>query len=180
MLLLFLPCLFIGDNVLLFVQFSQLAVDGRSTLAERVHLVHQPGELVGGRVHAQHLHLLASVLFDLQVHQDVVILLAQLRFFRLLRGEFACYVASLINVPNNLLNRSLSRAHTCLIKDNINNDRAEKRCSLLIQSPHYAAKCFQHVRSSGSCAIVCKPRATHRAFITCNISCETWFKGTTQ
>ena len=40
-----------------------------------------------------------------------------------------------------------------------------------VQSPHSAANCLQHARSSGSGAIVCKSRATHRAFITCNMSC---------
>ena len=36
-----------------------------------------------------------------------------------------------------------------------------------LQSPHSAANCLQHVRSSGPGAIVCKSRATHRALITC-------------
>ena len=40
-----------------------------------------------------------------------------------------------------------------------------------IQSPHSAANCLQHARSSGPGAIVCKSRATHRALITCNMSC---------
>ena len=38
-----------------------------------------------------------------------------------------------------------------------------------IQSPHCAANCLQHVRSSGLGATVCKSRATHRALITCNM-----------
>ena len=40
-----------------------------------------------------------------------------------------------------------------------------------LQSPHCAANRLQHVRSSGPGAIVCKSRATHRALITCNMSC---------
>ena len=36
-----------------------------------------------------------------------------------------------------------------------------------LQSPHSAANCLQHVRSSGPGATVCKSRATHRALITC-------------
>ena len=36
-----------------------------------------------------------------------------------------------------------------------------------LQSPHKAANCFQHARSSGPGATVCKSRATHRALITC-------------
>ena len=40
-----------------------------------------------------------------------------------------------------------------------------------LQSPHCAANCLQHVRSSGPGATVCKSRATHRAPITCNMSC---------
>ena len=40
-----------------------------------------------------------------------------------------------------------------------------------LKSPHYAANRLQHIRSSGPGAIVCKSRATHRALITCNMSC---------
>ena len=40
-----------------------------------------------------------------------------------------------------------------------------------LQSPHCASNRLQHVRSSGPGAIVCKSRATHRALITCNMSC---------
>ena len=42
-----------------------------------------------------------------------------------------------------------------------------------LQSPHCAANRLQHVglHWSGLGAIVCKSRATHRAFITCNMSC---------
>ena len=36
-----------------------------------------------------------------------------------------------------------------------------------LQSPHSAANCLQHARSSGPGAIVCKSRATHRVLITC-------------
>ena len=38
--------------------------------------------------------------------------------------------------------------------------------------PHCAANCLQHVRSSGQGAFVCKSLATHRALITCNMSCH--------
>ena len=41
----------------------------------------------------------------------------------------------------------------------------------LQQSPHCAANRLQHIRSSGPGAVVCKSRATHRALITCNMSC---------
>ena len=37
-----------------------------------------------------------------------------------------------------------------------------------LQSPHCAANCLQHVRSSGLGAIVYTSRATHTALITCN------------
>ena len=36
---------------------------------------------------------------------------------------------------------------------------------------HSAVNYLQHARSSGPGAIVCKSRATHRALITCNMSC---------
>ena len=44
----------------------------------------------------------------------------------------------------------------------------------LLQSPHSAANCLQHVRSSGPGAVVCKSRATHRVFITCkcHVACH--------
>ena len=43
-----------------------------------------------------------------------------------------------------------------------------------IQSPDSAENCLQHVRSSGPGTIVCKPRATHRALITCkcHVTCH--------
>ena len=42
----------------------------------------------------------------------------------------------------------------------------------LFQSPHCAVSHLQHVRSSGLGAVVYKSCATHRALITCNISCS--------
>ena len=44
----------------------------------------------------------------------------------------------------------------------------------LSQSPHSAANCLQHVRSSGPGATVCKSRATHWALITCkcHVTCH--------
>ena len=43
-----------------------------------------------------------------------------------------------------------------------------------LQSPHSAANCLQHVRSSCPGAVVCKSRATHRALITCkcHVTCH--------
>ena len=41
-----------------------------------------------------------------------------------------------------------------------------------LQSPHCAKNCRQHVRSNGQGAIMCKSRATHRALIMCNMSCD--------
>ena len=49
-----------------------------------------------------------------------------------------------------------------------------------LQSPHCAVNCLQRVRSSGPGAIVCKAHAAHRALITCNMSCATWYEGTGQ
>ena len=55
------------------------------------------------------------------------------------------------------------------------NDPIKRRNSIfiffLLQSPHCAANCLQHIRSSGHGAIACKSRATHRALITCNMLC---------
>ena len=43
-----------------------------------------------------------------------------------------------------------------------------------LQSPHSAANCLQHARSSDPSAIVCKSRVTHRALITCkcHVTCH--------
>ena len=48
------------------------------------------------------------------------------------------------------------------------------------QSLRCATNCLQQVRSSSQAAIVCKSRAKHRALITCNMSCATWYEGTAQ
>ena len=70
---------------------------------------------------------------------------------------------------------------TCFYcKRNNNDNRIQRRYSrvffffFFLQSPHSAANCFQHVRSSGPGATVCKSRATHRALITCkcHVTCH--------
>ena len=61
--------------------------------------------------------------------------------------------------------------------NNNNNNRIERRNS---RSPHCAANCLQHVRSNGPGANMCKSRAAHRAFTTCNMPCATWYEGTAQ
>ena len=50
----------------------------------------------------------------------------------------------------------------------------------LLQSPHCAANCLQHVRSNGMSGTVYKSRVTHRALIKCNMLCATWYEGTAQ
>ena len=60
------------------------------------------------------------------------------------------------------------------------NDR-DKRCnSRFLQFLYCARICFQHVHSSGNGTVVCRLRATHPAFITCNMLFAMWYKGTTQ
>ena len=49
--------------------------------------------------------------------------------------------------------------------------RPKSHSKAQLQSPHCTMNCLQHVRSSGPGAIVCNSRATHRALITCNMSC---------
>ena len=51
----------------------------------------------------------------------------------------------------------------------LRNNDIESRKSRFIKSSHCAANCLQHVRSNRQGAIVCKSRATHRAFNTCNM-----------
>ena len=43
-----------------------------------------------------------------------------------------------------------------------------------LQSPHSAANCLQHVRSSGPGATMCKSHETHQALITCkcHVTCH--------
>ena len=54
------------------------------------------------------------------------------------------------------------------------NDRIQRRYSRILQSPHSAANCLQHARSSGPGAIVCKSRAIHLALFTCrcHVTCH--------
>ena len=47
-----------------------------------------------------------------------------------------------------------------------------------LQSSHCAANCLQHARSGDQGAVVRRSCATHRALITCNMSCATWYEGT--
>ena len=60
------------------------------------------------------------------------------------------------------------------------NDCIQRRKSRVIQYLHCASNCLQHVHSSGHCAVVCESRTTHRALITCNMSCATWCEGTAE
>ena len=66
------------------------------------------------------------------------------------------------------------------LNSNNNNNLIERRKSRFLQSPHCAANSLQDVRSSGQGAIACISRATHRALITCNMSCAAWNEGTVQ
>ena len=40
-----------------------------------------------------------------------------------------------------------------------------------------AVNCLQHVPSSGQDVTVCRLSVTHRAVITCNMSCVIWYEG---
>ena len=68
--------------------------------------------------------------------------------------------------------------------DDGDDDRIERCKSRFLLSPHYAANCLQHVRSSGPGEIVCKSRAAHRALITQHVVCHVvrsaWYEGTGQ
>ena len=60
-------------------------------------------------------------------------------------------------------------------KLSLNNNRIQRRYSRFLQSPHSAANCLQHERSSVPAAIVCKSRATHlvlfacKCYVTCHL-----------
>ena len=64
--------------------------------------------------------------------------------------------------------------------DNNNDQIARRNSRFVLPSPHCAADCFQHVRSSGQGVTMSKSRATHRALIKCNVLCATWYEGTAQ
>ena len=65
-------------------------------------------------------------------------------------------------------------------KSHTSSDRIERHCLRFVQSPHCAANCLEHVRSSGQGAIVCKSHATHGVPFTCNMSCTMWYDETAQ
>ena len=65
-------------------------------------------------------------------------------------------------------------------KNNTNNRTKRRNTRFYLQSPHCAANCLQHVRSSGQDIFVCKSRAAHQALTTCNMLCALWYKGTVQ
>ena len=66
--------------------------------------------------------------------------------------------------------------------NNTNNNNRTKRHSFrsFTISSLLPANCLQHVRSSGLGSIVYKSCATHRALITCDMQCATWYEGTAQ
>ena len=45
----------------------------------------------------------------------------------------------------------------------------------LLQSPHCAANCLQHVRSNGPGTVVCKSRAARGSLVSCTMPCATWY-----
>ena len=62
--------------------------------------------------------------------------------------------------------------------NNNGNGRIERRKSRFLQPPNCAANCLLHVHPSDPGVIVYRSRAAHRAFITCNPQCATWYEGT--
>ena len=63
-----------------------------------------------------------------------------------------------------------------LVDDNGDDDDRTER--LKINREFYDLLIAQQTASSGSGAIMCKLRATHRALIMCNVQCATWYEGT--
>ena len=62
---------------------------------------------------------------------------------------------------------------------NHHNHHCIERCkSRFLQSCHNTTNCLQHIQLSGKGAVECKSRATHRALVTCNMSCATGYEGT--
>ena len=65
--------------------------------------------------------------------------------------------------------------------NNKNNSNRIERCnSRFLQSSRTDSNLPEHVRSSGQGAIVCKSRESHRALISCKMSCATWYEGAAQ
>ena len=102
---------------------------------------------------------------------------------------FSCclgWMVLMAGAPVNLAQVGLLQARWSSLGDNNNNNnsnnnnRIERHNLKLLQPPHCAANCLQHVCSSGLGAIMCKSCATHRTLITCNLQCATWYEGTAQ
>ena len=82
-----------------------------------------------------------------------------------LRIKCEHYLAQQTTVSTNVLFNVSS-------SNNNNETRIERRKSRFFTISSLRREPFPtHIRSSGSGAIVCKSRATHRAHITCNMSC---------
>ena len=77
-----------------------------------------------------------------------------------------------ISISTGCLQKSTYRYNICIYIIIITIIAFKGAIRDFLQSPHSAANCLQHVRSSGSGAIVCKSRATHRALTMCNMSCS--------
>ena len=109
---------------------------------------------------------------------------------KLAAAESACTVNNNNNNSNNNNNKNNNDDDDKNDNSNINNNGdndgnnddncIEWRNSRLSFSPHCAANCLRHIRSNSQGAIVCKLRATHRALITCTLSCATFNERTAQ
>ena len=65
--------------------------------------------------------------------------------------------------------------------NNDNNDCIQRRSSRFFFKNLLAAPLtVSNTYALGQGAILCKSRATHRALITCNVSCATWYEWTAQ
>ena len=89
----------------------------------------------------------------------------------------ASYVRGRINteLSGHVITARIKVDELCNNNNNNNNNRIQRPIrDFFYNSPHNAANCLQHVRSSGPGAIVCKSRATHRALIMCkcHVTCH--------
>ena len=117
-----------------------------------------------------HLHNTRNFIMGYLLHPGLFV------YTRYNASRLSCYLTPSVFISRIPSTRYLISRY---VSNNINNDLTEMRNSRFF-SPRCAVSCRQHARSNGQGATVCKSRATHRALITCNMLCSTWYEGTAQ
>ena len=86
-------------------------------------------------------------------------------------------VSSSSNKKNNSNNNSDNNYDK---NDNDNNNDIERRTPRFLTISSLRREVSNTYTPVARASVECKSRATHRALITCSVSCATWYKGTAQ